>query len=48
MSRIPAYLLSDALLILLKSIGECVIHPVDRSYLVLRYKIAAEQKRRRK
>ncbi|MCI5651781.1 MAG: 3-dehydroquinate synthase [Ruminococcus bromii] len=35
-------------LILLKSIGECVIHPVDRSYLVLRYKIAAEQKRRRK
>ena len=35
-------------LILLKTIGECVIHPVDRSYLVLRYKIAAEQKRRRK
>ena len=35
-------------LILLKSIGDCVIHPIDRSYLVLRYKIAAEQNRRRK
>lgn len=35
-------------LILLTKIGECVIHPVDRSYLVLRYKIAAEQSRRRK
>ena len=35
-------------LILLKNIGDCVIHPVDRSYLVLRYKIAAEQNRRKK
>lgn len=35
-------------LILLKDIGDCVIHPVDRSYLVLRYKIAAEQNRRKK
>lgn len=35
-------------LILLKNIGDCVIHPIDRSYLVLRYKIAAEQKRRQK
>ena len=35
-------------LILLKQIGESVIHPVDRNYLVLRYKLAAEQNRRRK
>lgn len=35
-------------LILLKQIGDCVIQPIDRSYLVLRYKIAAEQKRRQK
>ncbi len=35
-------------LILLKTIGDCEIHPIDRSYLVLRYKIAAEQNRRRK
>ena len=35
-------------LILLKTIGDCVIHPIDRSYLVLRYKIAAEQNRRKK
>lgn len=34
-------------LILLKQIGDCVIHPIDRSYLVLRYKIAAEQARRK-
>ena len=35
-------------LVLLKEIGTCVIHPIDRSYLVLRYKIAAEQMRRKK
>lgn len=35
-------------LILLKSVGESVVHPVDRSYLVLRYKIAEEQNRRRR
>ena len=35
-------------LVLLKDIGSCVIHPIDRSYLVLRYKIAAEQMRRKK
>ncbi len=34
-------------LILLKTIGDCVIHPIDQSYLVLRYKIAAEQNRER-
>ncbi len=34
-------------LVLLKRIGETVLHPIDRSYLVLRYKIAAEQHRRK-
>lgn len=34
-------------LVLLKKIGETVLHPIDRSYLVLRYKIAAEQYRRK-
>lgn len=34
-------------LVLLKHIGEAVLHPIDRSYLVLRYKIAAEQHRRK-
>lgn len=34
-------------LILIEKIGKSVIYPVDRSYLVLRYKIAAEQNRRR-
>lgn len=34
-------------LVLLKQIGSTVLHPIDRSYLVLRYKIAAEQHRRK-
>lgn len=33
-------------LILLEDIGKAVIRPVDRSYLVLRHKLAAEQSRR--
>ena len=35
-------------LILLKAVGEGMVHTIDRSYLVLRYKIAAEQNRRKK
>lgn len=34
-------------LVLLPKIGESVLHPVERSYLILRHKIEAEQLRRR-
>lgn len=34
-------------LILLKNIGDCTLYPIDRSYLILRYKIAAAQNRRK-
>ena len=33
-------------LILLEDIGKAVVHPVDRSYLILRHKLAEEQGRR--